>query len=45
MLTASVGAGVVANRKNERSCKRIEEQKKVELLARQLKRKIEVTRN
>ena len=45
MLTASVGAGVVANRKNEEVAKEaIEEQKKVELLARQLKEKvIEVT--
>ncbi|ORO50913.1 hypothetical protein B7722_06440 [Streptococcus oralis subsp. oralis] len=45
MLTASVGAGVVANRKNEEVAKEaIEEQKKVELLARQLKDKVlEVT--
>ena len=45
MLTASIGAGVVANRKNEEVAKEaIEEQKKVELLARQLKEKvIEVT--
>ena len=45
MLTASVGAGVVANRKNEEVAKEaIEEQKKVELLARQLKEKVvEVT--
>lgn len=45
MLTASVGAGVVANRKNEEVAKEaIEEQKKIELLARQLKEKvIEVT--
>ena len=45
MLTASVGAGVVANRKNEEVAKEaIEGQKKVELLARQLKEKvIEVT--
>ena len=45
MLTASVGAGVVANRKNEEVAREaIEEQKKVELLARQLKEKvIEVT--
>ena len=45
MLTASVGAGVVANRKNEEVAKEaIEEQKKVELLSRQLKEKvIEVT--
>ena len=45
MLTASVGAGLVANRKNEEVAKEaIEEQKKVELLARQLKEKvIEVT--
>ena len=45
MLTASVGAGVVANRKNEEVAKEaMEEQKKVELLARQLKEKvIEVT--
>lgn len=45
MLTASVGACVVANRKNEEVAKEaIEEQKKVELLARQLKEKvIEVT--
>lgn len=45
MLTASVGAGVVANGKNEEVAKEaIEEQKKVELLARQLKEKvIEVT--
>lgn len=45
MLTASVWAGVVANRKNEEVAKEaIEEQKKVELLARQLKEKvIEVT--
>lgn len=45
MLTASVGAGVVANRKNEEVAKEaIEEQKKVELLARQLREKvIEVT--
>ena len=45
MLTASIGAGVVANRKNEEVAKEaMEEQKKVELLARQLKEKvIEVT--
>lgn len=45
MLTASIGAGVVANRKNEEVAKEaIEEQKKVELLARQLKEKvIEIT--
>ena len=45
MLTASVGAGVLANRKNEEVAKEaIEEQKKVELLTRQLKEKvIEVT--
>lgn len=45
MLTASVGAGVVANRKNEEVAKEaIEEQKKIGLLARQLKEKvIEVT--
>lgn len=45
MLTASVSAGVVANRKNEEVAKEaIEEQRKVELLARQLKEKvIEVT--
>ena len=45
MLTASVGAGVLANRKNEEVAKEAtEEQKKVELLARQLKEKvIEVT--
>ena len=45
MLTASVGAGVIANRKNEEVAKEaIEEQKKVELLSRQLKEKvIEVT--
>lgn len=45
MLTASIGAGVVANRKNEEVAKEaIEEQKKVELLDRQLKEKvIEVT--
>lgn len=45
MLTASIGAGVVANRKNEEVAKEaMEEQKKVELLSRQLKEKvIEVT--
>lgn len=45
MLTASIGAGVVANRKNEEVAKEaIEEQKKVELLTRQLKEKvIEIT--
>lgn len=45
MLTASVSAGVLANRKNEEVAKEaIEEQKKIELLARQLKEKvIEVT--
>ena len=45
MLTASVGAGVFANKKNEEVAKEaIEEQKKVELLSRQLKEKvIEVT--
>ena len=45
MLTASVGAGVLANRKNEEVAKEAtEEQKKVELLARQLKEKvIEIT--
>lgn len=46
MLTASVSAGVLANRKNEEVAKEaIEEQKKIELLARQLKeRVIEVTK-
>lgn len=45
MLTASVGAGVFANKKNEEVAKEaIEEQKKVELLTRQLKEKvIEIT--
>ena len=45
MLTASIGAGVIANRNNEEAAKEaMEEQKKVELLARQLKEKvIEVT--